>query len=161
VPDVEVRPLAPAERAWARSVLVQAFGSPSVVSHGVAHDALALSGYVAVEDGEPVGLATYRIEGEECELVTLNSVREGRGIGTRLLDAVREQARERGCRRLWLITTNDNTRMLRFSQRRGFRLAALRPGAIDEYRRTLKPEIGATGFDGIPIRDELELELEP
>ena len=31
--------------------------------------------------------------------------------------------------------------------------------AGDEARRTLKPEIPATGRDGIPLRHELELEM--
>jgi hypothetical protein len=38
------------------------------------------------------------------------------------------------------------------------RLAALRPGAIEESRR-IKPSIPLVGEHGIPIRDELELEL--
>jgi ribosomal protein S18 acetylase RimI-like enzyme len=93
--------------------------------------------------------------------VTLNSLAEGRGVGRALLDAVREEARRQNCERLWLVTTNDNTRALRLYQRWGLRLTALRPGAVDESRRRLKPEISQTGSDGIPIRDELELELEP
>lgn len=36
---------------------------------------------------------------------------------------------------------------------------ALHRGAVDESRRTLKPEIPPTGAHGIPIRDELELEI--
>ena len=72
---------------------------------------------------------------------------------------MKEEATKAGCRRLWLVTTNDNTHALRFYQRRGFRIAAVHTGAIDEYRGTLKPEIGLTGNDGIPIRDEIELEL--
>jgi ribosomal protein S18 acetylase RimI-like enzyme len=61
--------------------------------------------------------------------------------------------------RIWLVTTNDNVDALRFYQRRGFRLRALRPGAVDEARRLLKPRIPATGIYGIELRDELELEL--
>jgi hypothetical protein len=57
-----------------------------------------------------------------------------------------------------LITTNDNTHALRFYQRRGLQLAALHRNAIEESRR-LKPEIPQHGADGIPLRDELELEL--
>jgi hypothetical protein len=56
------------------------------------------------------------------------------------------------------VTTNDNVDALRFYQRRGFRLRAVRPGAVDDARRTLKPEIPAVGEQGIPIRDEIELE---
>ena len=69
-------------------------------------------------------------------------------------------ARDAGCTRLWLVTTNDNVDALRFYQRRGFRLRALRPGAVDEARRELKPEIPEIGDHGIPLRDELELELD-
>jgi hypothetical protein len=57
-------------------------------------------------------------------------------------------------------TTNDNVDALRFYQRRGFRLAALRTRAVDELRRRLKPTIPAVGEHGIPIRDEIELEIE-
>jgi hypothetical protein len=60
---------------------------------------------------------------------------------------------------VWLVTTNDNLVALRFYQRRGFRLSALRPGAVDEARRRLKPAIPDAGAFGIPLRDELELEL--
>jgi hypothetical protein len=45
-----------------------------------------------------------------------------------------------------------------FERWRSPRLAALHRGAIAQSR-TLKPEIPETGLDGIPIRDELELEL--
>jgi hypothetical protein len=62
-----------------------------------------------------------------------------------------------GCRRYWVLTTNDNVDALRFYQRRGFRLTAVRCGAVDEARRTVKPEIPLTGDYGIPIRDEIEL----
>jgi hypothetical protein len=55
------------------------------------------------------------------------------------------------------VTTNDNLGALAFYQRLGFRLSALRPGAVDEARATLKPEIPATGEEGLPLRDELEL----
>ena len=58
------------------------------------------------------------------------------------------------------MTTNDNVDALRFYQRRGFRLAVLRPGAVDESREALKPEIPRSGEHDIPLRDELELEMD-
>ena len=100
------------------------------------------------------------MHGDECEIHTLHTVRQWQGAGSVLIAAVRETAARRGCRRLWLVTTNDNVDALRFYQRRGFRLAALRPGAVDDARRNLKPEIAAVGEYGIVLRDELELELE-
>ncbi len=38
-----------------------------------------------------------------------------------------------------------------------FHLVAVRYGAVDLARRTLKPQIPLTGNHGIPIRDEVEL----
>jgi GNAT superfamily N-acetyltransferase len=128
-----------------------------VVSRGRIHDPSVLPGFAALAGDDLVGVATYRIDGRECELVTIDALVEGAGIGTALVEAVAGAAREHGCTRLWLITTNDNLRALRFYQRRGFRLAALHRDALETSRR-LKPSIPETGLDGIPLRDELELE---
>lgn len=112
-----------------------------------------------VEAGdELVGAATFEIRDRECELVTLDAFRQGEGVGSALLESVVDRAAHEQCRRLWLITTNDNLRALRFYQRRGLRLAAVYPGAVEESRR-VKPSIRLVGEYGIPIRDELELEL--
>jgi GNAT superfamily N-acetyltransferase len=130
-----------------------------IVSRSRLHTPADLPGYVAAIHGEPAALVTYWLNGDECEVVTLHSDVENAGAGTALLERVRAVADEVGCGRLCLITTNDNTHAIRFYQRRGFRIAAVRPGRIDEYRRTLKPELPTTGNDGIPIRDEIEFEL--
>ncbi|WP_208896861.1 GNAT family N-acetyltransferase [Streptomyces incarnatus] len=67
-------------------------------------------------------------------------------------------ARGVGSGRLWLVTTNDNVRDLRFYQRYGFDLVAVHRDAVARSR-ALKPTIPRLGMDGIPIRHELELEL--
>jgi ribosomal protein S18 acetylase RimI-like enzyme len=153
----EIRVLRDDDRAWIRAFLTERWGE-QVVVHGTCYLPGELPGFVAIEEAAPVGLATYRTDDDACELVTLDSLREGRGIGSALVGAVIEQARLSACRRVWLVTTNDNLGALRFYQRRGFWLAALRPGAVDQARR-LKPSIPLTGEHQIPIRDELELEL--
>ncbi|MBZ0303030.1 MAG: GNAT family N-acetyltransferase, partial [Anaerolineae bacterium] len=94
----------------------------------------------------------------DCEIVTLNSVQEGQGVGTALIEVVKQAAAEEGCTRLWLITTNDNFNALRFYQKRDFRIVAVYPGALDQSRK-VKPEIPLFGYHGIPLRDEIELEL--
>ena len=92
-------------------------------------------------------------------MISLDAVCEGRGIGSALLELAVDAARAAGCRRVRLVTTNDNMRALRFYQRRGFQLVALNAGAL-ERSRELKPEIPATGAHGIPLRDELLLARE-
>ncbi len=156
--DFHLRLLESSDRGWVSSFVEEHWGSRRVVSRGVVHYPEELDGFVALRGGQPVGLATFRIERAECEVVTLNSLAEGRGIGSSLLNAVKGEALSAGCKRLWLITTNDNLAALRFYQKWGFRLVAVYPNALEQSRR-LKPEIPLVGKDGIPLRDELELEI--
>jgi len=115
---------------------------------------------LAVVDGDPAGLLTCLVSGDACEIFTLHARDRRRGVGTALVEAARARARDAGCRTLWVVTTNDNLDALRFYQRRGFRLRTVRPGAVDDARRRLEPEIPEFGDHGIPIRDEFELERE-
>lgn len=129
-----------------------------MVVNGRAYSTGELDGFAAIEENTWLGLVTFIVEGNSCEIVSLDSLREGLGIGTALIKAVEKEARRLGCTRLLITTTNDNTHALRFYQKYGFELTALRRGAVDESRK-LKAGIPLTGDDGIPIRDELELEL--
>jgi GNAT superfamily N-acetyltransferase len=156
---LEVRPVAEEERPELVELLTREWGSPRIVSRGVEHDASRCPAVVCVEGERPLGVATYEVTGRECELLTIDAFQKGRGIGSRLLGAVIQQARAAGCRRLWLVTTNDNIDAVRFYQRRGLRLVSVHPGAIDQARR-LKPSIPEIGQYGIRIRDELEFELD-
>jgi ribosomal protein S18 acetylase RimI-like enzyme len=154
----DIIPLGDAHREWATRLIAEHWGSRIVVTRGRAHDTSRHPGFVAVMGGKPVGLATCRIDGTECELMTLDSLAERRGIGTALVGAVMAAGRAAGCKRLWLITTNDNLRAVRFYQKLGFRLVAVHRDAMKRSRE-LKPEIPLAGIDGIPIRDEIELEI--
>ncbi len=111
------------------------------------------------ESGELAGVLTYVASGEECEILTLHAARRWAGTGTALVEALTQLAGQRRWRRVWVLTTNDNVDALRFYQRRGFRLVELHPGAVDTARAVLKPEIPRAGAYGIPLRDELVLEM--
>jgi ribosomal protein S18 acetylase RimI-like enzyme len=156
-----IRALDDTDRERVGAFLRERWGSDRVVSQGRLHHVPELPGFVAIsDDGDRIeGLATYLIEGDGCEIVSLDAVQPGRGTGTTLLERAVEAARAAGCRQVRLVTTNDNMRALRFYQRRGFRLVALNAGALDRSRE-LKPEIPATGMNGIPLRDELVLARE-
>lgn len=156
---LDVRPLADGDRDWARALLAERWAGPRIVTRGRVHEADRLPGFVAHVDGRPAGLLTYRPAGDDCEIVSLDATAEGCGVGTALVAAVRATALAAGCRRLWLITTNDNRVALRFWQRRGFRIVAVHADAARESRR-LKPAIPLVGRDGVPIRDEIELSLD-
>jgi N-acetylglutamate synthase-like GNAT family acetyltransferase len=155
--EFTVREITPDDKPWVQGVLRRYWASLVQVSKGRKHQADELPGFAAMRDDEEVGLLTYEIVGDQCEIVTHNSLAGHGGIGSCLLAAVRARARESGCTRLWLVTTNDNTASLRFYQRRDFDLVAIHRDAI-KHARTLKPEIPDIGMDGIPIRHEVEME---
>ncbi|RME40296.1 MAG: GNAT family N-acetyltransferase [Planctomycetota bacterium] len=115
-------------------------------------------GFLERQGGRIVGLLTYHVNEEGMEILTLNSTLEGKRIGTSLmLDAI-DKARRDGCTRIWLTTTNANLRAIGFYQRLGFRIVQVNPGAVDEARK-VKPEIPKVGERGIPIHDEIVMEL--
>jgi len=139
--------------------VVEAWHVEAVVAHGELMYPAALPGFVALRDGEIAGHVSYRVDGPRCEIVSIDARPARAGTGTRLLEAAISAARDAGCTTVWLTTTNDNLDALRFYQCRGFRLSSLRPGAVDRARAELKPEIPVIGSYGIPLRDELDLEL--
>lgn len=155
---VNVRPADDDEREQITKILTQRWGSPIVVSRGVRQDLRELPTLVAEQDGEIVGILTYAPAEDSAEIASLDALRPDRGVGTALLDAVIDVALSSGWRRLWLVTTNDNTHALRFYQRRGWDLVAVHRDSVDAAR-TAKPEIPELGNDDIAIRHELELEL--
>jgi GNAT superfamily N-acetyltransferase len=137
-----------------RDFWIEHWGSDDMIMHGqrVRYD--EVEGFVF---GDWTGLLTFMVRGDECEVTSLNSLQEGQGIGAALIDEVAREAKERNCRRLFLITTNDNLNALGFYQKRGFEISALHRGAIYNSRK-LKPSIPLIGMNNIPLRDEIELE---
>ncbi len=119
----QIRPLRDDDRSWVAELLGHEWGATRIVTRGRIFHADRLPGFVALRDGQPCGLVTYRLEDEDCEIISLNSLVEGIGVGSALIAAVREAAVAAGWRRLWLITTNDNTHALRLGQRLAYRAA--------------------------------------
>lgn len=156
--SVTIREITEHDRAWLAQFASQRWDSPIMISHGVTYELSSLPGFLAEEQGQCVGVVTYYIEGGACEIVSIDSLAPGRGIGPLLLEAVKHLAQQAGCTRLWLITTNDNLNALRFYQKRSFVLAALHRDAVTRARQ-LKPQIPLLGEYDIPLRDELELEM--
>jgi GNAT superfamily N-acetyltransferase/predicted pyridoxine 5'-phosphate oxidase superfamily flavin-nucleotide-binding protein len=132
---LQLRPLTTEDSAWVRQAIIKHWGDTLVVAHGKVYYPQTLPGFVAILKGNRVGLLTYSLEDENCEIVTINSTKPAIGIGTLLIQAVAQAAREAGCKRPWLITTNDNLDALRFYQKRGFTLVAVHRHAIDAARQ--------------------------
>ena len=152
-----IRPLEDEDRPWVEDFVRERWGDEIVVGHGVVFRPAALPGFLLTDGAAVGGVLTYSIDGDACEVVTIDAVAEGRGYGGLLLDAVEDAARGAGCSRLWLITTDDNERAIGFYRAHGFEVVAIREGAI-ERSREMKPSIPLLDGRGVPIRDEIEME---
>jgi ribosomal protein S18 acetylase RimI-like enzyme len=148
----------PDDREWVVAAMQAQWGTTLIVSRGRLTDVLDVGLLVCADGEERLGLAAWELRHGDCEVVALHSPAPRRGAGSALLAEIAERGRAAGARRMWLITTNDNLAALRFYQRWGMRLVTVHRNAMDETRR-LKPEVPLVGLDGIPLRDEIELEL--
>ena len=160
MPTLTLRRLSHNDLPRLRQFWIEHWGSEEMITRGRVYRPEQLEGFV-IEDAdraEWLGLLTFVIEEDECEVTSLDSLREGQGIGSRLIDQAIEEARIRGCKRLFLITTNDNLNALGFYQKRGFEMVAIYRGAVNESRK-IKPGIPLVGYNNIPLRDEIELEI--
>jgi GNAT superfamily N-acetyltransferase len=155
-PDLTVRAITMADSTAAVSMMQTLWGGSEIVVHDEMICPADLPGYIAEASTEIVGLITYRIGAGRCEAVSLDSLRPRNGIGTTLMAHVEVAAETGGCSHVWLVTTNDNLRALRFYQKRGYRIISAHPGAVDRAP-AVKPAIPRIGAGGIPIRDELLL----
>jgi N-acetylglutamate synthase-like GNAT family acetyltransferase len=138
-------------------IVTRLWGDTLIIVHGDVFNIADLPGLKAVIENQIAGILHYQISDQDCEILTLASLIEGQGIGSTLLAAIEELAQTAGCKKLCLITTNDNLHALGFFQRRGFHLVALYPGQVARSRE-IKPHIPLVGDQNIPIRDELKLE---
>lgn len=144
--------------AWAES-LVGGFGGRLQARRNEVIDVLDASGFVAEHEGQPVGILTYAGRNDGTEVLYIEATTKQAGVGTALIQALVRLVGTK--QRIWLVTTNDNLDALRFYQRRGFALREVRVGGVDRARDTIKPSIPLVGDYGIPLRDEIELELRP
>lgn len=155
--SIDIRNIVESDKEWIRQVMVAAWGSETVIA-SKPFNTLTLPGFIAQVDGKPAGVLTFAIAKKKCEIVSLNSTVQENGVGTALIDKVKEVAREKSCASVWLVTSNDNIDALRFYQKRGFRITKVHKNAIDEARK-LKPQIPLIGKNGIPMKDAIELEF--
>lgn len=155
---MEIREIDQSDRKAIDAFIIDHWFTLRMAVRGECVDLGSADGWYACEGDEIIGLITCRVRGDELEILSLDSLRENRGVGTALVNAVVSRARAGGILRVTVITTNDNLRALEFYQKSGFDMIKLHRGAVDRAR-AIKPEIPLTGLEGIPLRHEIELEL--
>ncbi len=146
------------DKEWVLEI-VRSWGADFIVTRGRKIYPAKIDGFYAIdENNKRVGLVTYEIIDDQCEIVTLDAFVKFSGVGTALLDEVKKNVKAKGCKRLWLITLNDNLDAIRFYHKRGMIISAIHINAMENSRK-IKPVIARIGQYGIPLRDEIEFEV--
>ena len=140
-----------------RKFFIKHWGSAEMVVSSGVYNCSELDGFIYLnERDEIMGLITYIIRNNECEIISLDSTEEGKGIGSELVRAVENLAKQNRCEVISLLTTNDNLHALKFYQKRGYRIVEIIRDAVQKAR-AIKPSIPLIGNDDIPLHDELKL----
>ena len=137
-------------------------GTLIVLREGEQFELANAEGFEIYDKEEIIGLITYEIRDKVCEILSLNSKVEGKGIGTQLVEAVKNVARNNNCSKLLVETTNALIGAIAFYQKKGFRLVKIYPDAM-KYVREVHPYLTDEDFmeeSGIVSRDLLEFEME-
>lgn len=154
-----MRAMTDSDRDFVLACVRRHFGGEPIVSLGRAYTLEELEFAFAREGGSPAAFAAHRFDDGQCEIVALVSANEGKGHGWKVVSEVLEKARSKGCRRVWLVATNDNLEAIGWYQRRGFRMVQVHRNSMDR-ERAMKPQIPLIGLHGIPLRDEIEFEYD-
>ena len=81
---LELRPLDDGERPWLESFLDEHWGGADMLIRGELPICGVPSAIVAAQDGDRLGVLTYVVRGDGCEVTSLDSLASGQGIGTAL-----------------------------------------------------------------------------
>lgn len=155
---VTIRDATEDDRAW---VLANSdpIGGPQVVAGGMLYRLMDHPAIIATEGDTRLGFVVYRTGSVRWEILGILATDEGRGVGSKLLSEVEDRARASGAQQLRISTTNDNFASLGFTQKRGYTMRQLIPGAMTEAKRLkgLPADEPIFGPNGIEVRDEIVL----
>jgi len=88
----KILPIDDREREWVRRFITKEWGSEKIVARGKIYYPHKLGGFLAKQGRKYLGLVTYDIDKGDCHITTINSIIPRKGIGTALIEAVKDVA---------------------------------------------------------------------
>jgi N-acetylglutamate synthase-like GNAT family acetyltransferase len=154
-----IKTAAKTDFGWIKELYARTWSGDICVSRGKVQKVDDFTGgFVAEVGGQKTAFVTYTVSGPELEITGIVSLKEKDGIGSALVKTVIDLAKKQKLKKVCLVTTNDNLNGIGFWQKRGFKLVKVYPGSM-EFVRKIKPAVPLIGENGIPLNDELELEM--
>lgn len=156
--NIIIKTISPDCAIWLKGIIEKEWGGNPLLVRGLSYYPDQLPGLIAFDGDTRIGFLSYEMRDDVCEIIAFEVFSKFSGIGTKMLNVLIDICRQKNCRQIYLMTTNDNMDALRFYQRRGFCITAIH---VDSMRksRAIKSTIPMTGDFGIPLRDEIDLVL--
>ncbi|KAF0229555.1 MAG: hypothetical protein FD175_1893 [Beijerinckiaceae bacterium] len=156
-PMLSLRPIE--DKSEIAAFMVGTWGSTRMMVAMQVYDVMAIEA-TGLYDAENklVAFASWALRDKTAYLCALHALVEGKSYARHLLAALMPVLKDKGARTIRAMITNDNMPALTFYQKNGFRFATLYVGGVDAYRPTM-PGMRTHGYQDIPIRDALELEM--
>lgn len=155
---IKLRSSTSQDNKWLEELMNREWGGLPLVIREKKYYPTSLDGIIAENEHGIAGFLFYEVRDQDCEIIVFEVFDKFKRIGTQILNKLKEIATNKKCRRLYLMTTNDNLDALRFYQKRGFHICDIHLDSV-KHSRKIKPTIGMTGDHGIPVRDEIDLEF--
>ncbi len=155
-PAFEVRASIEEDYSRLKQMALDFWGETQMECFEREYDVCDLPAFTAAVDEQMVGFLSYAVEEDALNIVMLNVLPEyqGAGVGKELVRTAVEEAQKGGLARVIVATSNDDLPALEFYQRLGFVIEEVVPGRILELHGGVE-----AGFAGIPVRDEVRLQL--
>jgi GNAT superfamily N-acetyltransferase len=147
----------PHQRNRVIKLFSELWGSTKMVTSSGCYDIKNLNGFVAIQSHKILGIVTYVSRKNGIEIISLDSLIENQGIGSKRLIQIEQIYIQQSKNRLKIITTNDNIHALNFYKKRGYTVLSVLENAV-EKARLIKPEIPKVAKNGIQIKDEIILQ---
>ncbi len=157
---ISIKPIGDVDRIWLPVWISQRWRTETLVFRGEKNIPAELPGFIALMHKMPVGVITYRVKDNVCQIISLDTVVHGKGIGIALLEKVLEVMRNQNIHQIKMLTTNDNVKRMEFLEQNGFKKVKVFEDEVVKYSRKVKPEIQPFGYENLPIRDEIEFQRE-
>ncbi|MFC1659278.1 GNAT family N-acetyltransferase [Pseudomonadota bacterium] len=154
----KIREVTPEDSPLIRHLMDKYWGGEPLMVHDKKFYPSKMEGLLAYKRNEVASFLIYEIRNKNCEIIVFEVFEKFHGLGTIMLKELKKVAKKKGCKRIYLMTTNDNLDALRFYQKRGFIICGIHLNTMEEARKK-KPSIPELGDYDIPLRDEIDLEL--
>jgi GNAT superfamily N-acetyltransferase len=156
--DITLRLTTPDDTKLITQLMDKYWGGEPLVIRARNYYPSKLNGLIATRGSDIAGFLFFGIQKNSCEIVVFEVFDKFIGLGTLMLNRLINLVKKKGCERIFLMTSNDNLDALRFYQRRGFHICGIHLDSVKESRK-MKPAIPLNGEYGIPLRDEIDLEM--